>query len=86
MEVRLFTTTRTGLYVFKLVDPKRTPKIGMVMQTKNDIRLKVVDVIGPVSEPFIVMKPLSKGTELKDTLELFPIKRGGRAKGRGRRR
>ena len=84
MEAQVFTVTRTGLYVLKLSDPRKVPKIGTLMQA-NDVRLKIVDVIGPIEEPFVVVKPISNERELKGSLKLLPVKRGRKAKSRRRR-
>jgi len=86
METRVFTVTRTGLYVLRVLDIKRVPRIGETFRTENGASVKVLDVIGPVDEPFLVVKPQSSKAELKDVVKLIPVKRGRNIKGKNKRR
>ncbi len=62
MNARVYRRTRTGLYVLKL-ESGNVPKIGDVL-VSGSVKLRVLDVIGPVTEPFLVTEPL--GGELKE--------------------
>ncbi len=54
--------TRNGYIVVVPEDPKKLPRLGLPVYDK-DLRIKygsILDVIGPVEKPLIVVKPASK--------------------------
>lgn len=64
----IVTKTKTGLIVVKasLRDPRRI--IGAIVYDKDMKRVgKIVDVMGPVDSPYVVVKPDSK--EIADLIE-----------------
>ncbi|ABU81951.1 hypothetical protein [Ignicoccus hospitalis] len=58
MKFHVYKVTRTGIYVLKLED-KVLPRIGDKIKVDNKI-MKVLDIIGPVQEPFVVAKALGE--------------------------
>ncbi len=85
--------TRNGYIVVKPDDPKRLPQLGLPVYDW-ELRRKygtLLDVIGPVDSPLLVVKPESKEVlkEVRPGDELYyvpprPRRRGRRRKG-GRR-
>ncbi len=65
-------STRTGLLIIKSVykDPRKL--VGALVYDRSMRRVgKIVDVIGPVDSPFIVVKPESK--DIVDLVEPGPM-------------
>jgi len=83
--------TRNGYIVVKPEDPEKLPQLGLPVYDK-ELKVKygtILDVIGPVKNPLIVVKPASKEMleKVKPGEELYyvpprPPRRGRR---RGRR-
>jgi len=73
VRARVYKVTRTGIHVLKLEEGP-LPKIGATLLSEN-FKAKVLDIIGPVSEPFIVAKPLRETLKEGDVLELKVPKR-----------
>lgn len=66
------TKTRDGLLIVKssIRDPRKL--VGSLVYDKNMTRIgKIVDVIGRVDEPYVVVKPESR--EVLDMIELGPV-------------
>ncbi len=90
----IVSKTKAGLIVVKsqLKDPRRI--VGAIVYDKYMKRIgKIVDVMGPVDSPYVVVKPDSK--EIVDLIESGYLyyyierksrKRGGRTPKKGRRR
>ncbi|MCS7110969.1 MAG: hypothetical protein N3D82_03410 [Ignisphaera sp.] len=69
-----YTITRSNLVIVKMEDPGRIPKIGdQVFDANNELVGKVVDIIGPVTSPFAVLRPVKLSTLslLKPSAPLF---------------
>jgi len=62
----LHSSLKTGVYVYRLKS-KALPNIGDVLVGEN-FKVRVLDVIGPVTEPFLVVKPL-RGSKLPERVE-----------------
>ena len=71
MRAKLHSATRTGIYVLR-TKGQNVPKIGEKLKAGKAL-VKVLDIIGPVQEPFLVVKPL-KGNLEGEEFELRPIK------------
>jgi len=90
----IVSKTKTGLIVVKsqLKDPRRI--VGAIVYDKDMKRVgKIVDVMGPIDSPYVVVKPDSK--EIADLIEsgyLYyyierrPRRRGRKAPRKSRRR
>lgn len=74
MKVRVEKKLKTGVIVARLLD-NRIPKIGAKFVYKGN-RVRVLDVIGPVTSPYVVLYP-EKGT-IEGEVNLVPLRRGGR--------
>ncbi|MEM0014780.1 MAG: Gar1/Naf1 family protein [Zestosphaera sp.] len=67
----------SGRLIIK-ISGRNPPKLGSrVLDGKGNLLGIVVDVIGPVSSPYAVVKPLSPGVNLAQFEEVF-LKAGGR--------
>jgi len=74
VRVRVYRVTRTGIHVLKL-EEGAVPKIGTTLLS-GKFKAKVLDVIGPVTEPFVVAKPLRETLKEGEVVELkVPKKR-----------
>ncbi len=73
MKVRVEKKLKTGVIVARLLD-QRIPKIGMRFVYKGN-RVRVLDVIGPVTSPYVVLYP-EKGS-IEGEVNLVPMKRRG---------
>ncbi|RLG78032.1 MAG: hypothetical protein DRO12_00520 [Thermoprotei archaeon] len=52
--------TPSNLVVVKCTNPKEIPPLGAhVMGADGEVIGRVVDIIGPISSPYIIVKPLS---------------------------
>ena len=71
MKTRVYRVTRTGLYVLK-VEEGRPPKIGTPLKGDN-FYAKILDVIGPVAEPFLVVKPIKGKLEEGESVDLKAV-------------
>ncbi len=85
----VISKTNTGLIVAStsLRDPKRI--VGAIVYDKDMRRIgRVIDVIGPVESPYVVIKPDSKdilGFIGENTLLYYYVERKPRRKTRSRR-
>jgi len=84
-------TTKTGLIVVKafVKDPRSI--VGAIAYDKDMRRIgKIVDVIGNVESPYVIIKPETK--DILDLLEPGPVyyyverKKRSKVRGRGRKR
>ncbi len=64
MKLLPYKETRTGLKVFKL-EEATVPRIGQVIRVE-DKRYKVLDVIGRVDTPFLLLKELPRTSTSKN--------------------
>ncbi len=58
MKIILHSSLKTGVRVFRLTSGP-LPNIGDLVIGKN-FKARVLDIIGPIQEPFLVLKPLGK--------------------------
>ena len=81
MRAQVYKVTRVGTYVLRLVDAT-PPRIGDILKA-GDSRIKVVDIIGPTTSPFIVAKVLNGN--IKNEIELSIEKKKARVVRRSRK-
>uniref|UniRef100_A0A7C2VH28 RNA-binding protein n=1 Tax=Ignisphaera aggregans TaxID=334771 RepID=A0A7C2VH28_9CREN len=82
------TITKTKLILVKINRKDEVPRIGSKVLDANGIEIgKIIDVIGPVDDPYAVVKPLTFAvlSSIKPSTALFyritkekPRARGGR--------
>ena len=67
--------TPSKLLVVKISDPSNIPVLGsMVVRSRGEEPLgKVIDVIGPITSPYAVVKLLREGIKVEPGIELFYI-------------
>ncbi len=73
LKVRVEKRLKTGVIVARLLD-NRVPRIGSKFVYKGN-RVRVLDVIGPVGSPYVVLYP-EKGS-IEGEVNLVPLKRRG---------
>lgn len=70
----VYTVTKSNLIIAKIDDPEKIPRIGDgVVDANNEYIGRVVDIVGPVTSPFAVLRPvkLSILSMLKPSTVLF---------------
>ncbi len=76
MKVILHSSLKTGVRVYKVTSGP-LPNIGDVIVGK-DFKAKVLDIIGPIHEPFLVVRPLAKNLATEAEVKVAKGKRGRR--------
>jgi len=70
----VYTITRNKLIIVKIGKPEAIPAIGSKVLDASGIEIgRIVDVIGPVNDPFAVVKPNSYSvlSTIKQSTTLF---------------
>jgi len=57
----------------KIIDPKNIPPLGVLvtMDRRGKAIGKLIDIIGPVTNPYGVIKLVSKDLEIEPGIEIF---------------
>ncbi len=82
----IYTVTKSNLVIVKIENVEKIPRIGdQVFNANNDYIGRIIDVIGPISSPFAVLRPVKQSilSMLKPSTLLFYKPR--RSVERGRR-
>ncbi len=76
MKVVLHSSLKTGVRVYKVMSGP-LPNIGDVIVGK-DFKARVLDIIGPIHEPFLVVKPMVKELPAEADVKVSKGKKGRR--------
>ena len=76
MKIILHSSLKTGIRVYRLTSGP-LPNIGDLVVGKN-FKAKVLDVIGPIQEPFLVLKPSGKDIPKVVEVKIAKGKKGRR--------
>lgn len=85
---KLLHRVPTGHLVARMEPSRRPPKLGVKVVDSNGREVGVLaDIIGPVSEPFAVIRPSNGSGDIEEGAELYaliPVSRGSRPRRRPR--
>lgn len=61
------------LLIVKIIDPRNIPPLGVLvtMSKRGKVIGRLIDIIGPVTNPYGVIKLIDKDLEIESGIEIF---------------